>query len=887
MTERLPVDPQLVLKATPPKAAKMALPRVRLGLTAPQLADKSVVAISASSGFGKTALLVQWRRVAIGSGAAVAWLTLDQWDVPARLVDGLKVAVQIGTGKPLPEGDFKAPIDYDAPFGGLSQWLTQVASFAGDFLLVLDDVQALPAGTSDAVHYLVHHAPANLRIVLASRKAPPFAVCDLLARGQFASLDGEDLRLQLAETTAALQMRFGNRIDAEACAHLHQLTEGWALGLQLAMAGIDKQPSIREAVATCLAPGGDTRRFFVESLMQRLDRRDSEFLVAVSFLDALHPELCQAVTGCADSLGMLERLCDATPILTEGVGSSWLRIHSLAREFLREMFAALPAADKKRHYSAAANWLAENGFHEEAARHALDSGQKELAADLAERSLYEIYMTGQVSRIAQWADRLSESQLANRPRLRIALGWALAKNTRNADAAAIVAPILNDPTSAIADRFECIQIVAMAAFYMDRLDESHALLAPWRERSTGYMPVQRQISSIIDALFTLHQGGPEQARYLLTQATDRESTPSRYATGARDWLIAYSYLWQGQVITAEASLRVALAEVEPVAGRRSPIAAMLGATLAATLWERDQPGEIDGLLVDRRDVIDQYALPDVIILSYIVAARVAVDKQDMSTGYELLERLFAIGKLRGMPRLCIVSLGEQMRLAALQGREQSCVTIADRLQQIVAEGQARGWGMLQPWMDIHLGLAEAYRHVARQDWENVRTSLARIKPAAEQLRRNKDLLQIHLLDSLASRKLGLDADAMFREALLIIDTLGLARLLRDTHPQLAAWGQKMRNTERLPERNPVPGHGVSSRTQATAEVAPSALLTPKERDVIRLLANNLSNKEIATALDLSVETVKWHLKNLFLKLNAGSRKHLVDRARMLGLLIEN
>jgi LuxR family maltose regulon positive regulatory protein len=887
VTERLPVDPHLVLKATPPKAAKMALARARLGLSALQLADKSVVAISASSGFGKTALLVQWRREAIGSGAAVAWLTLDQWDVPARLVDGLKVAVQIGTGKPLPEGDFKAPVDYDVPFGGLSQWLTRVASFAGDLLLVLDDVHWLPAETSDALQYLVHHAPANLRIVLASRKALPFAVSDLLARGLIASLDGEDLRLQLAETTAALHARFGNRIDDDACARLHQLTEGWALGLQLAMSSIDKQPSIREAVATCLAPGGDTRRFFVESLMQRLDRRDSEFLVAVSFLDALHPALCQAVTGYADSQETLERLCDATPILTEGVGSSWLRIHALAGEFLREGFAALPDADKQRYYSAAATWLAENGFHEEAARHALESGQKELAADLAESSLYAIYMKGQVSRIAQWADRLSESQLANRPRLRIALGWALAKNTRNADAAAIVTPILNDPASALADRFESIQIVAMAAFYMDRLDESHALLAPWRERSPGYMPVQRQVSGIIDALFALHQGGPEQARYLLTQATGRDSAPSRYATGARDWLIAYSYLWQGQVMNAEASLRVALAEVEPVAGRRSPIAAMLGATLAATLWERDQPDEIDSLLVDRRDVIDQYALPDVIILSYIVAARVAVEKQDPGTGYELLERLFAIGKLRGMPRLCVVSLGEQMRLAALQGREQSCATTADRLQQIVAEGQARGWGMLQFWMDIHLGLAEAYRHVARQDWESVRTSLARIKPVAEQLRRNKDLLQIHLLDSLASRKLGLDADAMFREGLLIIDTLGLARLLRDTHPLLADWSRQVRNKERRPEPVPAPGQGASARTQAAAEVAPSVLLTPKERDVIRLLANNLSNKEIATALDLSVETVKWHLKNLFLKLNAGSRKHLVDRARMLGLLIES
>lgn len=53
---------------------------------------------------------------------------------------------------------------------------------------------------------------------------------------------------------------------------------------------------------------------------------------------------------------------------------------------------------------------------------------------------------------------------------------------------------------------------------------------------------------------------------------------------------------------------------------------------------------------------------------------------------------------------------------------------------------------------------------------------------------------------------------------------------------------------------------------------------------MQLLAGNLSNKQIALAMGVSDETIKWHLRNLFGKLNAGGRKHLIDRARMLGLL---
>lgn len=46
----------------------------------------------------------------------------------------------------------------------------------------------------------------------------------------------------------------------------------------------------------------------------------------------------------------------------------------------------------------------------------------------------------------------------------------------------------------------------------------------------------------------------------------------------------------------------------------------------------------------------------------------------------------------------------------------------------------------------------------------------------------------------------------------------------------------------------------------------------------------MSNKLIARAMGVSDETVKWHIKSLFLKLAAGTRKHAVDCARLLGLL---
>ncbi|KJK09621.1 hypothetical protein UB46_42210 [Burkholderiaceae bacterium 16] len=63
------------------------------------------------------------------------------------------------------------------------------------------------------------------------------------------------------------------------------------------------------------------------------------------------------------------------------------------------------------------------------------------------------------------------------------------------------------------------------------------------------------------------------------------------------------------------------------------------------------------------------------------------------------------------------------------------------------------------------------------------------------------------------------------------------------------------------------------------------VLTPKECEVLELLARNLTNKAIAQAIGVGVGevTVKWHVKNLFGKLSAGTRKHAVRRAQRLEL----
>ena len=81
---------------------------------------------------------------------------------------------------------------------------------------------------------------------------------------------------------------------------------------------------------------------------------------------------------------------------------------------------------------------------------------------------------------------------------------------------------------------------------------------------------------------------------------------------------------------------------------------------------------------------------------------------------------------------------------------------------------------------------------------------------------------------------------------------------------------------------------VSERVIATAAPATvpreGAALTPRELDVLRLVAQGLGNKEIAADLDLSTHTVKYHLASVLAKLGVGSRTEAVSRGIRTGLL---
>jgi LuxR family transcriptional regulator, maltose regulon positive regulatory protein len=112
--------------------------------------------------------------------------------------------------------------------------------------------------------------------------------------------------------------------------------------------------------------------------------------------------------------------------------------------------------------------------------------------------------------------------------------------------------------------------------------------------------------------------------------------------------------------------------------------------------------------------------------------------------------------------------------------------------------------------------------------------------------------------------------------------------LRRTQPDRIAWLQQLARAwhaaqeaaGEAPERD----RAAVDRSGGAAPAEPGESLNDREREILGLIEQGLSNQEIAQRLIVAVSTIKWHINHLYAKLDAHSRTQAIARARQLSLL---
>ncbi|HET8747840.1 MAG TPA: LuxR C-terminal-related transcriptional regulator [Ramlibacter sp.] len=870
----------LLLKVTPPRAPGHLVPRADLQSGHPRLRDVPVLLVQAPGGFGKTSLLAQWRREQLALGGAVAWVSAAPGDDLATFVQALALAVRVGAHRPafghvLLEGRPPAGLE------GVTLWLAEVAQGAIPLLLCVDEADRLAEPARDALAYLLHNLPPNLRCAIAARSDARLDVKDLVASGQCVVLGAPQLRFGLEQTLQLVRARLGAAFDGDEAARLHDMTEGWPLGVQLAL-GL-AQGRLPAALPHRALTGAQLRTRFVTALLGKLEPQDLDFLTRISIVETLHPGLCTALVEDAGAPARLERLAAETPVFVAAEQGAWLRMHSLVRDALRQRVESLPQAQREALHARASRWLLDEGLLAAAALHAFCAGQHELAATLAERSLYDATMEQGRGAGLEWVWRLPREELDRRPRLQLALAWTLALSDRHAEASARVHQLLQrHPDAAL--RRECDMILVGAALCADEPDRVVALLADGAEAPEAESPRLAQIAANGAALGALLQGQPALARLRHQQGERFAAVSAQHVQRWGHLIAGWSYLWEGQVQPAAALLQGALAATEEDLGRRSPFATLLAALLAAAVWEQDQPAQAEALLANRLDVLEETGIPECVLCGFRTLARAACAAGAEHRALDLLGALEAVGTDRTLPRLRVASLAEQVWLHARSGRADTCRALCARIGALLAEPGMPDGPLWQRGTRMLQSLAEGYAALAAQDWRGALQPLERADEAARALQQGRVHIEVLGLRALALERSGHQAEALLREALDLAAALGLRRVFGDAHPQLA---QRFARFDASPSAAAAPAPSASppvGQARPASKTAPASGLTAKEREVLQLAAGNLTNKEIGLAMQVGEETIKWHMKNLFAKLDAGTRKQVVQRARLLGLM---
>ncbi|KAF1069812.1 MAG: Serine/threonine-protein kinase PknK [Variovorax sp.] len=836
-----------------------------------------LVLVRAPAGFGKTTTMAQSRERIEARGIATAWITLDRADNDvSRFLAGLGEAVlRLGVEEP------RARTPFDA--------VAALAAHDAPFVLFLDDFEGVqePA-VIGLVREIVEHLPRGGKLVIGSRGLPDLGVGRLRARGQLEEIDTDRLRFSLEETGAFFGLRphagdaAAQALPHELLAQLHRKTEGWIAAIWLASMALERHGSATGFVERFSGSDRAVADYLAEDVLAHQPAEMREFLLRTSILRQLDASVCQALNPRADSAAILERLAAAnlflTPVNGGADGDGAWRYHSLFADFLRAQLAREMPGEIARLHLAASGWYESQQRPVPAIDHAIEGGDHPHALTLLDSYAGRFLEQGRMRMLARWFSAIPEHQLREHPALQPIALWATC--------------FTHGPWQAMQDRHD-------EAYEAGRLSLARL--------PTG-LPFADSVLLNAMAHILAVRGDQHEAQRLL-DAARRQQGSSTFNRMYTESLAGLFDLQEGRLRQATARFRMAVDATHAVSYNHSHGNAWAGVLYAGSVYESNQLLQAEHLLNVYLPLARDVGLPDHMILSHAMRSRIAFHAGDIDAAFQALTELEYLGHQRQLPRVVAGAKLERSRMLLLQGNGPAARDELARADDPALWAREKLQRLPAHELD-YLTLARARWEIAFGDARAALDSIDAELHAALAVARLRRVLKLRLLRALALQRAGSLAEAI-AEAAEVLKTAsheGYMRLILDEGPAAALLVQRFAHAlhdsatargssdpilgeyvQRLlqaagPMALPDGGEAENADAAGTDGLAASEPLTRKEIRVLQLLAEGYSNGAMAEKLFVSDSTVRTHLRNINMKLDAKSRTQAVAIARRLGVI---
>lgn len=866
-----------------PDPAVIARPRL-LNPPLDVASARPITVITAPIGYGKTTLLAQWCRALLAAHCHVAWYTFDADDDEpftflayfaaalhrARIdVGTLHIALSSGT------------VD-SSPQRVLRTLIAALERASNPVFIMLDDHHRLSnaSGSLPLITLLMERLPAGVHLVLSGRHRPPLRLAALHANDQVAWLKADDLQFSLEETATFL----GRRASGAEAETIHRQVEGWPVGVHLARRHLQvggRAPLADEVVVMRQECG----EVFAEQVVSGLPPATREVLLKISILERMTGSLVERLTQCRDGAKLLEELAGGELFLRPMDGErKWFRFHAMFAEFLRgQLRAQFPDAVPDLH-RLASEWFAAYGYLSEAATHATACGDDSLLREILLRAGgWRLLLRDGVPHFRVFRE-LPESVTRQAPSLQLGQIYVMIRDRR-----------LRAAQTALN---ECLLALDGLPPHEAEVARCRALTLEFLLRSVCGPAVQ---AAEIEAL---------QADAWKAAAGDDDLMISVGNTMAWGWLLAGEF---------NRSLEVAAVTVDRCVSRATPFLekyARLAASMshlelgqlprALALLRRDLPGKHESY-----DVITQILEADAAcergdfaaakervlpILAELdgsnlefdfncTAYRVAFSLSDATEASDIETRCKRLAARSDQPQLGVVALICWARHAIWSGRiAELRAEHTDALFQLVAS-ELNSWRI------------DELRRLTRAEYALV---MGRSRQAVDEAcELCTELAQRghvrYLLRAMIVHALALEACGQAEAAASLIDTV-LAKVVEtDMSLPLLEYSTRLEGllasaAQRHVSSSPaivalldVVRLNTPSSKQGPAQTA-EGLLSPREQEILHALAVGDTSKEAASKLGISINTVMFHRRNIYRKLDCVTRSQVLAVARSRGLL---